>query len=117
MANAVVTIKIMPESPEVDLKTLEKKAKEEIKKFTGESETKTEIEPVAFGLKAIKIIFVVDEKKGSPDPIAEKIAPRIMLLLKLTESTGHMYTIKQSKKAIKKPINKLAYNLPPNLFT
>ena len=74
MANAVVTIKIMPESPEVDLKTLEKKAKEEIKKFTGESETKTEIEPVAFGLKAIKIIFVVDEKKGSPDPIAEKIA-------------------------------------------
>ncbi len=74
MAKAIVTVKIMPTSPEVDLKVLEQKAKEEIEKFCGESETKSSIEPVAFGLKALKIIFVVDEKKGSPDPVAEKIA-------------------------------------------
>ena len=74
MANVIITVKIMPESPDVDLKDLEERAKQEIKKFCGETETKTIIEPVAFGLKSMKIIFVVDEKKGSPDPVAEKIA-------------------------------------------
>ena len=73
MANAVITVKIMPESPEVDLSKIELEAKKIIAKFAGEGETKTEIEPVAFGLKALKIIFVMDEKKGSPDPVAEKI--------------------------------------------
>ena len=73
MANAIVTVKIMPASPDVDLALLEKKAKDKIREFTGETETKTEIEPVAFGLKALKIIFVMDENKGSPDPVAEEI--------------------------------------------
>jgi len=74
MANAVVTIKIMPESPESDLTKIEAEAKAKIAEFAGEGQTKTTIEPVAFGLKSINIIFVVDEAKGSPDPIAEEIA-------------------------------------------
>ena len=74
MAKAVVTVKIMPESPDIDLVELEKKAKKLIADFAGKGETKTEIEPIAFGLKALKIIFVMDEKKGSPDPVAEDIA-------------------------------------------
>lgn len=73
MANAIVTVKIMPESPDTDLNKLETEAKEKIKNFAGEGETKTEIEPVAFGLKSLSIIFVMDEKKGSPDPLAEDI--------------------------------------------
>ena len=73
MANVIATIKIMPKSPEVDLAKIEESAKEKIKAFAGEGETKTEIEPIAFGLKAIKIIFVTDESKGSPDPVAEEI--------------------------------------------
>ena len=73
MANVIVTIKIMPSSPETDLKKLEREAKKLITEFAGEGETKTEIEPIAFGLKAIKILFVMDEKKGSPDPVADKI--------------------------------------------
>jgi elongation factor 1-beta len=71
MAMAVITLKVMPASPEVNLEELEIKVKEEIVKFAGEGETKTEIEPVAFGLKALKILFVMDENKGSPDPVAE----------------------------------------------
>lgn len=74
MANVVITVKIMPESPETDLAKLEEEAKKLIADFAGEGETKTEIEPVAFGLKAVKIIFVIDESKGSPDPVAEDIA-------------------------------------------
>lgn len=73
MAQAIATIKIMPASPEVDLEALETTAKKEIAAFAGEGDTKTEIEPIAFGLKAIKITFVLDESKGSPDPIAEKL--------------------------------------------
>ena len=69
MANAVVTIKIMPTSPDVDLTALEIQIKEKIAKFCGETQTKTEIEPIAFGLKAIKILFVMDESKGSTEPL------------------------------------------------
>lgn len=71
MGFAVVTLKIMPTSPDVNLEELEVKVKEEITKFTGEGETKTEIKPVAFGLNSLNIIFVMDETKGSPDPVAE----------------------------------------------
>ncbi len=74
MANAIVTVKIMPQSPEIDLSKVETKAKAKIAEFAGEGETKTEIEPVAFGLKALKIFFVMDEQKGSPDPVAEQIS-------------------------------------------
>lgn len=74
MANAVVTVKIMPESPEVNLDDLQKKALAEITAFNDNKDTKVSIEPIAFGLKAINIIFVMDESKGSPDPVAEKIS-------------------------------------------
>jgi elongation factor 1-beta len=74
MANAIVTVKIMPTSPEVDLEKLKEKALADIKAFNDGKETKEEVEPVAFGLKALKVIFVVDEAKGSPDAISEKIA-------------------------------------------
>lgn len=73
MANAIVTLKIMPESVEIDLDALETKAKKDIAEFAGQGDTKTEVEPIAFGLKAIKITFVMDEKLGSPDVVAEKI--------------------------------------------
>ena len=74
MADAIITLKIMPESPEVDLEALEIKVKERIREFTkDDGEMKVEIEPVAFGLKALKIIFVMDESLGSPDPMAEDV--------------------------------------------
>lgn len=74
MANAVVTLRIMPESPEVNLDELKEKALKLIKEFNDGKETKESIEPVAFGLKALNIVFVLDESKGSPDPVAEKIS-------------------------------------------
>jgi len=76
MAIAVVTVKIMPESPEINLDELTPKVQELIKEFTerdSPEDQKVEIEPVAFGLKAIKIIFTMDESKGSPDVIEDKI--------------------------------------------
>lgn len=73
MAKAVITVKIMPESPETDLAKIEEESKKLIAEFAGEGETKTEITPVAFGLNSLNIIFVMEESKGSPDSVAEKI--------------------------------------------
>ena len=74
MAVVIITLKIMPENPEIDMVELEKKAKEKIIEFTkDDGEMKVEIEPVAFGLNALKFIFVMEESLGSPDPLAETI--------------------------------------------
>ena len=73
MAQVVITIKIMPRSPETDLDALEAKVLEKIKSFTGETQTKKSIEPIAFGLKALSIIFVSDEAKGSLDEMIDEI--------------------------------------------
>lgn len=72
MADVVVTIKIMPDSPEADLKGITDKATEIINKV-GEV-GKIETEPIAFGLSAIKLLFVMDESKGSTEPMEQEIA-------------------------------------------
>ena len=69
MAQVVATIKIMPESPESDLDRIEAQAREKITAFSGNGEMRSVHEPIAFGLKAIKITFVMDEEKGSPDAL------------------------------------------------
>jgi len=73
MAKVVITIKIMPKSPESNLAKIEEESKKLIAEFAGEGETKTEITPVAFGLKLLSILFVMEESKGSADSVAEKI--------------------------------------------
>ncbi len=74
MANVVVTVKLMPSSPEVDLAKVEEEAKKMITDFAGETETKTEEEPIAFGLKALNVIFVLDEAKGSTDELEKNLS-------------------------------------------
>lgn len=72
MANMIITLKIMPKDPNVDLKDIEEKAKKEISEFGGEV-GKVEVEPVAFGLNALKLFFVLDESKGNIDSLEVKI--------------------------------------------
>jgi len=76
MAAVIVTVKIMPENPEVDLNNLEIKAKQKIEEFTDDvgAEVKVSTEPVAFGLIALNIIFVMDEAIGSTDVLSESIS-------------------------------------------
>lgn len=73
MAKVFVTIKIMPQDTEVDLKEIEKKARERIVEFGGDVAT-VEVEPIAFGLNSLVISFIMDESKGSPDPLEESIS-------------------------------------------
>ena len=63
MAKVVVTLKIMPESPDVDLDNLQKKVLKKIRDAFGDTETKVEREAIGFGLNALKILFVMDENK------------------------------------------------------
>lgn len=73
MTSVIVTLKIMPCEPGVDLVKIENKAKELISRFGGEV-GKVEIEPIAFGLKAIRLIFIMDEAIGSTEKLEEQIA-------------------------------------------
>jgi elongation factor 1-beta len=65
MAQAIVQIKIMPESPSANLDIIEKSAENLILK--GTKQIKKEREPIAFGLVAIKILFTWDEASSTDD--------------------------------------------------
>ncbi len=73
MADVVITMKIMPESPDVDLGKLQKKVLEKIIAFTEMENYKVSEEAMAFGLKALKIMFVMFEGKGTTDKLEEDI--------------------------------------------
>ena len=74
MARVVVSLRIMPQSPDVDLSELETKAKKEIVDFCNSVEFRTEIQPIAFGLKALMILFVMEESIGSTEKLEQKIS-------------------------------------------
>lgn len=73
MANVIITFRIMPENPEEDMALIEKSARKQIQNFSGSSEFKTLIEPIAFGLRALNITFVMDESKGSTEKLENSI--------------------------------------------
>ncbi len=55
-----IKIKIMPDSPDANLKTIEEEAKEIVKSFGGFNKEYS-IEPIAFGLKALIVFFQFPE--------------------------------------------------------
>ena len=61
MGTALLKIKLMPTSLEVDLEVIKENAKKEIEKNKG-TKVKTEEQPVAFGLKAIIVSFDLSEE-------------------------------------------------------
>ncbi|MFO8016286.1 MAG: elongation factor 1-beta [Candidatus Woesearchaeota archaeon] len=72
MAQVIVTMKIMPTSPETDLGALEEKASKLINEFGGEI-GKSEQEPIAFGLKSLKLMFVMNEDLGSTESLENDV--------------------------------------------
>lgn len=67
MGSVIVTFKIMPENTEVDLDLLEQEIKSKI------NPQRIELVPIAFGLSAIQIIKLVEEKEGEMDRITDEI--------------------------------------------
>ena len=72
MGEVVATIKLMPESPEMDLA----KVKAEIKSSIPENTElhSMEEEPIAFGLVAINLMVVVDDAEGGTEQIEENLS-------------------------------------------
>ena len=64
MAKAIVTFKLMPESPETNWAPLKEKAQAIVKEAGAVGETRADEEPIAFGLKAVfvKAMFDVEDK-------------------------------------------------------
>jgi translation elongation factor aEF-1 beta len=70
MSTAAVKIKIMPTSPDANLKQIEDSAKKIIEDIGGKNPTFVE-EEIAFGLKAIIVLFAWPEEKELEDLEAE----------------------------------------------
>lgn len=66
MAKVIVTMKLMPESPDVSLAHIEAEAKKVIVSFEGKFQS-AEKQPIGFGLVSLIIIFSLDETKGTDD--------------------------------------------------
>ena len=71
-AQVIVTFNVMPESVEVNLELISNNIKTILSKY-GEV-AKIEQKPVAFGLKSLKIMAIIDESKGSTEPIEKEIS-------------------------------------------
>ncbi len=64
MAKAIITFKLMPTSPEVDLEPIKEKAKTIAQSYKSIGEMQVKEEPIAFGLKAV-LVMVMYEVEGS----------------------------------------------------
>ncbi|HLC81418.1 MAG TPA: hypothetical protein VJH68_02065 [Candidatus Nanoarchaeia archaeon] len=73
MAKAIITFKLMPESPEVKLEPIKKKALAIAKENHAIGEMQVKEEPIAFGLKAILIMAMYEIEGADFDAIAAKM--------------------------------------------
>jgi translation elongation factor aEF-1 beta len=64
--------KLMPTSPEVDLDIIQEAAKKIVEDFGGDNK-EYEIQPVAFGLKAVIVFFFYPDDKEI-EPLEEKFS-------------------------------------------
>ena len=72
MGEVVATLKVMPESPEVDLENL----KAEIQSVMPDDAEfhKIEEEPIAFGLTALNVIFIIEDGEGGTEATEQAIS-------------------------------------------
>ena len=72
MGDVAMIYSVMPENPDVDLE----KIKGEIKsaaESVGAELNRADIKPIAFGLKALEIVIVMDDKSGKSGELEEKM--------------------------------------------
>ncbi|MBR9676176.1 hypothetical protein GOV05_04150 [Candidatus Woesearchaeota archaeon] len=73
MANAIVTFKIMPESPDSNIENISSKAQETLVVEGAKGDTKVEVNEVAFGIKEVMVLGMFEVTDRSFDEIAEKL--------------------------------------------
>lgn len=72
MGEVVATVKLMPESPDVDLEQM----KIDVQSVVNEDAElhKIDEEPIAFGLVALNVMFIVDDCEGGTEVVEEKLS-------------------------------------------
>lgn len=73
MAKAIITFKLMPDSPEADLEAIKEQAAAIAKRHNAIGEMQVKEEPIAFGLKAVLILAMYEVEGSDFDAIAEKM--------------------------------------------
>lgn len=77
MAQVVVTVKLMPEGPDSDMEAVQGIAEQKIDEFVQEKgEKRFAIKPIAFGLRSLEIIFVLNDQivTGGTEPLEASLA-------------------------------------------
>lgn len=72
MADVVVQMKVLPEGIEVNLNKLQEKIKEVLPENTRIYKVKEE--PIAFGLKCLKVTVIVPDAEGGTEPVENAIS-------------------------------------------
>jgi elongation factor 1-beta len=73
MAKAIITFKLMPESPEVDLVPIKDKALEIAREAGSIGEMQSKEDPIAFGLKAVLVLAMYEVEGGDFEATAAKM--------------------------------------------
>jgi len=72
MAEIIITMHVRLETPDTDPEVVREMVKGTVEEFGG-MEVRQEIEELAFGLKQIKLIFILDEDKSNLDPLEDAL--------------------------------------------
>ena len=68
MGNVAVIVRVIPESPEIDLEKLKSALRQ---KLPGIQDIREE--PIGFGLKALKLVAIINDTGGETDAIEGKL--------------------------------------------
>ena len=69
MGKVVALVRIMPDSADVDMKKLEADLRKKLPSIQDVG-----VEPIAFGLKALKIAVIVEDSEGGTDAVEKALA-------------------------------------------
>ena len=72
MGEVAAQIKIMPNGPDVDLKGLSARIESEVAQY-GRVHS-CEVQPIAFGLKALLITVIVEDKEGGTEALEASLS-------------------------------------------
>ena len=72
MGEVAMIYRIMPESPEV-MESI-KKSLDDVVKSVGAELNRMDEKPIAFGLKALEIAIIIDDKSGKSGEFEEKLS-------------------------------------------
>ena len=73
MADVIVKLRVMPTGPDVNLDELHKTCDKKVLAFGAKFINSVNQEPIAFGLKALVITFVIDEQKSDMEKLENEI--------------------------------------------